>query len=107
MATCKICNGNYRKGSIAFVMADGGLKGARVCPKCARNGVLLVAARPKVVQKDGPKFRPPEDVLKTLKSQLHAIKQTAHAADDPDTRAYLDGKIEGLENAIGAFTARV
>ncbi len=101
MSTCKVCGKSVRKTAIAFVMSDRGLKGARVgvgC--CAKDGILLVAARPQIkeVVAKGPPVA--TEVIRTLTAQLRALKAVHGVPDD-----YMCGRIEGLENAISAMRA--
>lgn len=110
MSTCKICNKSYRTGRIAFIMADGALKGARVCQTCAKNGVLLVAAnaatrctcgkpatRCKACgHRDDVKEKtsgPVTEILKRLKGLLKAYEIA-------EVEPYNMGKIDGLNSAI-------
>ena len=109
MKTCKVCSKQYRTGRIAFVMTDKGLKGARICQPCAKDGVLLVAAKPavtKVIEKGGSVA---PEVLKNLKAQVKALKSLrgtdAFPCIDPEREEYINGKIEGMENAIAALKA--
>lgn len=110
MKNCKLCGRQYRTGRIAFVMAEGGLKGARVCQPCANAGVLLVAARP-VVRKPAEKGPPASaEVLKLLKAQLKAAKAIPtnglEGSTALGTDQFIEGKIEGLENAIDALEGK-
>lgn len=95
----------YRSGRIAFIIVGGVVKGARVCQKCAKDGVLLVAAKPAVtrtVEKGAPVAA---EVLKNLKTQLRGLKAVPRANNEVDD-AYMDGKVEGMENAIAALGGR-
>ena len=42
MTTCKGCNAEFRKGTLAFLLTPEGLKGSCVCAACVKRGVLLV-----------------------------------------------------------------
>ncbi len=102
MSTCKVCSKQYRSGRIAFIIVGGQVKGARVCQACAKDGVLLVAAKPavtKTVEKGAPVSA---EVLKNL---LRALKTSPRSNNEVDD-AFMCGKIEGMENAIAALTGR-
>jgi hypothetical protein len=101
---CKVCSKNYRSGRIAFVMAGGGLKGARVCQGCAGAGVLLVAARPAVKETIAKGPPAAAEVLKHLRAQVRGLKLTG--PKNPEADQFIDGKIEGLENAIDALEGK-
>ena len=42
MTTCKGCDAEFRKGTLAFLLTPEGLKGSCVCAACVKRGVLLV-----------------------------------------------------------------
>jgi len=107
MKTCKVCGKQYRTGRIAFVMTDKGLKGARICQPCAKDGVLLVAARPAVTVVTMNHKPVAPEVLKNLKAQVRALKATLGVVPDSSAASeFLSGKIEGMENAIAALGGR-
>lgn len=107
MKRCKVCEKRYQRGRIAFIMgATGGLKAARVCQDCAKDGVLLVAARA-AVEKPVEKGPPASaEVLKNLKAQLKVLKTRAEHPDRKGADDFADGKVEGLENAIAALEGK-
>lgn len=115
MSNCKVCGKQVRKTRIAFIMAEGALKGARVCLGCAKDGILLVAAKPlqRVVEKGAPVDKA---VLKNLVAQVKALRASIAANRTADLEAgcskpfksdFIEGKVEGLENAIVALGGRV
>ncbi len=106
MKTCKVCNKSYRTGRIAFVMTDKGLKGARICQPCAKDGVLLVAAKPAVTEviEKGGSVAP--EVLKNLKAQVKGLKLTMNDPRFDGSEDFINGQIQGMENAIHALGGR-
>ncbi len=46
MKRCGKCREPYRTGRMAYVTTGGKVKRLRVCQKCAKGGVLVVAAEP-------------------------------------------------------------
>ncbi len=121
---CKVCNKTYRKGVIASVMTDKGLKGARVCQSCAKDGILLVAAVPltkclcgapavKCVAcvKTDPDARV-RNIAQNLRTQIKAAKLFSSKGDpecdelEDNPESFRQGKIEGMENALAALMGK-
>lgn len=101
---CKGCGGEFRKGRLAFLFGDGGVKGSLVCPRCEKRGVLLVPilVAPKV---DGGKAarRSEREVLepfvKNLRGKVKAMK-TMNGISTDEGRAYVEAKIEAMEAVV-------
>jgi hypothetical protein len=111
MKTCGLCARTYRKGSLAVVMTDRGLKSKRVCQDCADKGITLVAAMPAVRCKcgkpatkchvcAGTKSGDLAGAIKVLEGRLKARKLMPVASMDEHAVETNDGVIEGLESAI-------
>lgn len=105
MSDCPACGTPYRTGTLV-VLIRGGHKprGARVCSRCARNGMTIVAQT--VAEKPKPAPRSP-DIAKALR-QLELLAKTARGAeatakkdDDSIGEDYHAGRAEGFEGAIG------
>jgi hypothetical protein len=110
MNTCKVCQKSYRKGVIAFIMGDRGLKGARVCQGCASDGVLVVAAKAGVTCSCGKPAskcsdcgKKPADMGRAIKALETLVKLAKHGSVRYMHATEIqnnDGRIEGLESAI-------
>ena len=111
---CKVCNKTYRKGALAFVMTDKGLKGARVCKGCAGDGVLIVAAHkaPRcscgkpattcthcVEKKQDGERRGAADAGKLAKGIRLRLKAYVASTPTGDASDFVQGVAEGLEQA--------
>jgi hypothetical protein len=129
MTTCKVCSKKVRKTSIALILRDGTLKGARVCQGClSALGVTIVVAREvprckcgqpatKCHACAGSKSGDVQGAIKALEGRLKAAKATPAPESpvyaEPDKRGrdavranahygqgHHDGRIEGLESII-------
>ncbi len=103
MTTCKGCDAEFRKGTLAFLLTPEGLKGSRVCAACVKRGVLLVPVLVPPVKVE--KVNRPVDVDKVLRSlKTFAIMANAHAsASGGDQGAFAAGRAEGFESAIATI----
>jgi len=112
---CKACGGAYRTGRVALVVSNvsadgktismGGSAAGRVCPTCAKTGTLIVARRSAIVEREAAKGPPASaEVLRTLKAQLRGLRAAWEGARNRDS--FIDGRIEGLENAIDALEGK-
>ena len=104
MTKCKACGAEFRKGTLAFLLTKDGLKGARVCQKCAASGVTLVAVQlPPVHDTVKADKRVLKEHLapfvKNLTAQLIALKAVEPGPDE-DAETFALGKREALENVI-------
>jgi hypothetical protein len=126
MTTCKVCGKKVRKTSLALILRDGTLKGARVCQVCKTAlGVTIVVAREvphckcgepatKCHVCAGSKSGEVSGACDVLEGRLRAAKATpapespsvdktgqgAARADAHYGQGHHDGRIEGLESAI-------
>jgi hypothetical protein len=94
MSKCGACGNEYRTGTMALVFRDGEALRRRVCPRCVRRGVLLVAATAPVKRVE--KIVRTEAVEQTLR-MLRTYARMAKSAG-------LDAKAEGIEVAIETLT---
>ena len=108
MTTCKGCGNGFNKGSLAFILVKGKLKGARVCQKCAGGGVTIVATHvvPVVVQGRTKDERATirealKPIIKNLEAQVTALKQTVPS--DNQASDFIQGKLEGMENVFAVL----
>jgi hypothetical protein len=106
MKKCKGCGGEFRKGTIAFLLVKGKLAGARLCPKCVADGVTIVAPRPRNVAASAiAKTRSRDDDVAKVLRMLRTYAKAAHSAANGETRGCPEycaheGRAEGLESAI-------
>ena len=112
MKTCKTCGRQVRKTSIALILRDGTLKGARVCAECLTSYGVTIVVKPEVKRcKCGApatkchvcvssKGADVTGVVKALKGRVKALTLTVDPERDPETFAYMKAKIEGMESAI-------
>jgi ribosome-binding protein aMBF1 (putative translation factor) len=101
MTACKACGKPYRKGQLAIVLPAG--TGHRVCPDCAKGGMLVVASSiPTVVQTEVAERRVEKEILAPFIRQLESLVKTTKRtpAVNEDVRAHLDGKVEAYEAAV-------
>ncbi len=98
MRKCKGCGGEFRKGRLAFLFGDGGVKGALICPKCEKRGVLLVPILvvPKV-DNERAERRSQREVLepfvKNLRGKIRLLKDSNNFGSDHG----LDSRLEAME----------
>jgi hypothetical protein len=110
MNTCKVCSKKVRKTSIALILRDGTLKGARVCQGClSALGVTIVVAREVPRCKCGQPATKCHacagsksgDVQAALKVLTGRLKLVACTPADTDTAVIIrDAKCEALEGTI-------
>jgi hypothetical protein len=108
MTTCKGCGNGFNKGSLAFLLVKGKLKGARVCQKCAGGGVTIVGIHvaPVVVQgqtKDERAIlrKALKPIITNLEAQVTALQRTHRP--NVSAEEFLNGKIEGMENVLAVL----
>ena len=114
MTTCKGCDAEFRKGTLAFLLTPAGLKGARVCVACAKRGVLVVPVlvAPIVESKASRATAKAllEPVVKTLAAQIAALKTAVPTTSGSTAEAvaageFINGKIEMAENMLATLKA--
>jgi hypothetical protein len=98
---CKGCGQEYRKGTRAFLLTASGLQGVRVCPACARRGILLVAVKHAAIVKQAAAR--PEGVARVLRLLRTYAAAERSAAKEPGMRDVADGRAQGFEGAIVAL----
>lgn len=121
MNRCKGCGREFRKGTIAFLLTDKGLRGARICQDCASGGVLIVAPKlGPVVQKKVVRSDAVKEVMRMLRSYAAAARNGVKSLQEEfeskredatpnwleHQRAQLShfgGRAEGIESALAAL----
>jgi hypothetical protein len=95
---CKACGSNaFRAGTLAVVFGGGRHEGGIVCPKCAREGILLVASKVAPVVKHET---PPDERVKGAMRQLQVLIKAASLANNLDKQEGLESALELLKRAF-------
>ena len=115
MKRCGKCREPYRVGCIAHVMGERGkLTRVRVCPKCAKLGVLVLAAQqaPSCTCGKPAKFcaacatnAERKDKAADVSKAIVTMKGWLRIAEGADPKAdgrndYMEGRASGLTSAI-------
>ena len=105
MSSCPACGDDFRKGRKALVLLPTGELVPRiVCKDCASTVAVRIVPmnkeRPPIVERP----RAPEEqryTLQTLKRKLRAFRAQAETLiPKDDGGAYVNGKVDGLDQAI-------
>jgi hypothetical protein len=109
MTRCPGCSQQYRKGTIVALIEPSGVRNARVCDKCARGGLCVVAPRVARVGKAPAAVRSADttEIVRALTTYAKLARSEAKGAHHTEaTTSHLLGRAEGFEGAIELLKGR-